>query len=87
MKISGVKKIEQKVFKNSKGDLLKFVSKKSKYFKSFGEIYFNEIKQSKKKGGNLYVSKSNVADSVCTLILGILYILGNKRRTDGENSI
>ena len=29
MKINGVKKIEQKVFKNSKGDLLKFVSKKS----------------------------------------------------------
>ena len=49
MKINGVKKIEQKVFKNSKGDLLKFVSKKSNYFKSFGEIYFNEIKQNKKK--------------------------------------
>ena len=41
MKINGVKKIEQKVFKNSKGDLLKFVSKKSNYFKSFGEIYFS----------------------------------------------
>ena len=50
MKISGVKRIEQKVFKNSKGDLLKFVSKKSNFFKSFGEIYFNEIKQNQKKG-------------------------------------
>jgi dTDP-4-dehydrorhamnose 3,5-epimerase-like enzyme len=50
MKISGVKKIEQKVFKNSKGDLLKFVSKKNSFFKSFGEIYFNEIKQNQKKG-------------------------------------
>jgi len=50
MKINGVKKIEQKVFKNSKGDLLKFVSSKSNYFKSFGEIYFNEIKKNKKKG-------------------------------------
>ena len=50
MKISGVKKIDQKVFKNSKGDLLKFVSKKSNFFKSFGEIYFNEIKQNQKKG-------------------------------------
>ena len=50
MKISGVKKIKQKVFRNSKGDLLKFVSKKSDFFKSFGEIYFNEIKQNKKKG-------------------------------------
>ena len=50
MKIIGVKKIKQKVFENSKGDLLKFVSKKSNFFKSFGEIYFNEIKQNKKKG-------------------------------------
>ena len=50
MKIIGVKKIKQKVFENSKGDLIKFVSKKSNFFKSFGEIYFNEIKQNKKKG-------------------------------------
>ena len=38
MKIIGVKKIEVKLFKNNKGDLLKYVSKKSPYFKSFGEI-------------------------------------------------
>lgn len=54
MKIIGVKSIEQKIFKNSKGDLLKFVSKKSDYFKSFGEIYFNEIKRNKKKGWILH---------------------------------
>ena len=54
MKIIGVKKIKQKVFENSKGDLLKFVSKKSNFFKSFGEIYFNEIKQNKKKGWILH---------------------------------
>ena len=46
------------------------------------------IKQVKKtKGGNLYVSKSNVADSVRAALLGLLYILGSKRSTDGENSI
>ena len=50
MKIIGVKKITGKIFKNSKGDLLKFVSKKNKHFKSFGEIYFNEIKNKKRKG-------------------------------------
>ena len=54
MKIIGVKKVKQKVFENSKGDLLKFVSKKSNFFKSFGEIYFNEIKQNKKKGWILH---------------------------------
>ena len=50
MRIIGVKKIQQKIFKNNKGDLLKFVSKKDSFFKSFGEIYFNEITQNKKKG-------------------------------------
>ena len=50
MKINGVKKIKQKIFKNSKGDLLKFVSKKNDFFKSFGEVYFNEINCKKKKG-------------------------------------
>ena len=43
MKIIGVKKIKQSIFKNSKGDLIKFVSKKNNFFKSFGEVYFNEI--------------------------------------------
>ena len=50
MKISGVKKIKQKIFKNPKGDLFKFVSKKNIFFKTFGEIYFNEINQNQRKG-------------------------------------
>ena len=50
MRIIGVKKIQQKIFKNSKGDLLKFISRKDNFFKSFGEIYFNEINRNKKKG-------------------------------------
>tara|TARA_B100000929_G_C15245338_1_gene331321 strand:- start:120 stop:548 length:429 start_codon:yes stop_codon:yes gene_type:complete len=50
MKIIGVKKISPKIFKNKKGDLLKFVSKKNSFFKSFGEIYFNEIRNKKIKG-------------------------------------
>ena len=54
MKIIGVKKIKQRVFKNPKGDLLKFVSKKNVFFKSFGEIYFNEINSNKKKGWILH---------------------------------
>ncbi len=54
MRIIGVKKIKQRVFKNPKGDLLKFVSKKNNFFKSFGEIYFNEINLNKKKGWILH---------------------------------
>ena len=50
MKITGVKNITAKVFKNQKGDLIKYISKKNPHFKSFGEIYFNEINYKKKKG-------------------------------------
>ena len=35
----------------------------------------------------IYVSKSNVADCVRITLLGVLYILGNKRSTAGEDSI
>jgi hypothetical protein len=34
MKITGVKNITAKVFKNQKGDLIKFISKNNPYFKS-----------------------------------------------------
>ena len=44
MKIIGVKKIKQSIFKNSKGDLIK----------AFGEVYFNEIKYIKNKGWILH---------------------------------
>ena len=59
MKIIGVKKIPAKSFKNNKGDLLKFVSKKDFFFKSFGEIYFNEINYKKKRVG-FSIKKINV---------------------------
>ncbi len=59
MKIIGVKKIKQSIFKNSKGDLIKFVSKKNNFFKSFGEVYFNEINYNKKKDGS-FIKKINV---------------------------
>lgn len=64
MKIVGVKKIKVKLFENEKGDLLKYISKKSPYFKSFGEIYFNEINFRKKKGWILH-KKNQCAISVC----------------------
>jgi len=64
MKIIGVKKIKVKLFKNSKGDLLKYISKKSLYFKSFGEVYFNEINFKKKKGWILH-KKNQCIICVC----------------------
>ena len=54
MRITGLKKIEQKVIKNKKGNILKFISKKSPFFKGFGEVYFTEILKNKVKGWNYH---------------------------------
>ena len=54
MKINGLKKIDINVIKNSKGDILKFISSKDPFYKKFGEVYFSEIKKNKVKGWNLH---------------------------------
>ena len=54
MKINGLKKINVKVIKNKKGDILKFISSKDSFYKKFGEVYFSEIKKNKTKGWNLH---------------------------------
>ena len=40
---------KNKVFNTKIGRLVKFTSKDSKFFKKFGEVYFNVIKRSKKR--------------------------------------
>ena len=50
MTVKKIKIFKNKVIKNNKGNLIKFVSTKNSFFKKFGEIYFNEIKYKKKKG-------------------------------------
>tara|TARA_B100001057_G_scaffold489808_1_gene576844 strand:+ start:4463 stop:4888 length:426 start_codon:yes stop_codon:yes gene_type:complete len=64
MKISGVKKVKLNLFKNSKGDLLKFISKKSNFYSKFGEIYFNEINFKKRKGWILHKKNTSLI-TVC----------------------
>ena len=54
MKISGLKKINIKIIKNKKGDLIKYLSSRDSFFKKFGEIYFSEIKKGQIKGWNLH---------------------------------
>ena len=54
MKIVGLKILKKEIFKNSKGDIIKYISKKDKIFKKFGEVYFSEIKKNKTKGWNLH---------------------------------
>lgn len=51
MRISGIKKIKKKIFISKKGDLIKYISTKDRFFKKFGEVYFSEIKKKKPKVG------------------------------------
>ena len=48
-KIFQIKKI-----KNVRGDIVKIVDKKKKYFKGFGELYLTEIKKREIKGWNYH---------------------------------
>lgn len=50
MTVKLIKTFNTKVIKNKKGNLLKYISKKDKFYNGFGEIYFNEIKKNNKKG-------------------------------------
>ena len=54
MNVNGIKIEKLKVIKNQDGDILKFLSKKSKFFNNFGEIYFSKIFKGKIKGWNYH---------------------------------
>ena len=63
MNLNKVKIIKLKIIKNSKGDLLKYLDRTNKYFKQFGEIYFNHIKLKKTKGWNYH--RKNTCLLIC----------------------
>ncbi len=52
--INKIKLIKLKIIKDKRGDLLKYIDKKSNFYKKFGEIYFNEIKKGEIKGWNYH---------------------------------
>jgi len=54
MSLSKIKIIKLKISTNPKGDVLKYLTRKNKYFKKFGEVYFTEIKKNKVKGWNFH---------------------------------
>ena len=54
MTVKSIKIFKNKIIKNKKGDIIKFLDKNNKYYKSFGEIYFSEIKLNKTKGWNIH---------------------------------
>tara|TARA_A100001011_G_C14285559_1_gene833517 strand:+ start:287 stop:682 length:396 start_codon:yes stop_codon:yes gene_type:complete len=54
MNLNKIKIIKLKKNFNSKGDILKYLTKNNKHLKSFGETYFTEIKKNKVKGWNYH---------------------------------
>ena len=54
MGLSKIKTIKLKISTNQKGDVLKYLTRKNKYFKKFGEVYFIEIRKNKVKGWNFH---------------------------------
>ena len=54
MSLSKIKTVKLKISTNPKGDVLKYLTRKNKYFKKFGEVYFTEIKKNKIKGWNFH---------------------------------
>jgi dTDP-4-dehydrorhamnose 3,5-epimerase-like enzyme len=64
--------------------LLKFVSKKNDFFKSFGEIYFNEINSNKKKGWILHKKNQCIFSAVYGEVIFKLYD-GRKKSSSFNN--
>tara|TARA_E500000331_G_C16837548_1_gene532019 strand:- start:92 stop:493 length:402 start_codon:yes stop_codon:yes gene_type:complete len=54
MTVNKIKIIKLKKMSNPIGDTMKYLSKKSSFFKGFGETYFSEIKKNKVKGWNYH---------------------------------
>ena len=75
MSLSKIKIIKLKISTNPKGDVLKYLTRKNKYFKKFGEVYFNEIKKNKVKGWNFHKK--------CWCLLAVPY--GKVKFTFAEN--
>ena len=63
MTVKSIKIYKNTIFKNKKGNLIKYISTKNSFFNKFGEIYFNYINYNKTKGWNLH--KKNICLLIC----------------------
>ena len=54
MTVRLIKIKKNKIILNRKGNIIKFIDKKTNGFRGFGEIYFCEIKKNKTKGWNTH---------------------------------
>ena len=74
---------KNKVFKTKLGKLIKFVNKDSNFFKKFGEIYFNNIKISKKK--NDWILHKKYQCIILVISGNIQFTLRNKKKIKNLN--
>ena len=67
--IKNLKILKLKKIQNSLGDITKYISKKDKFYKKFGEIYFSDIKKNKEKGWNLHKKSTCFVTAACGEVL------------------
>ena len=60
-----IKILKAKKIKNPKGEILKFIDRKSSVYKGFGEVYFNNIRKNKKS--NWIYHKKNQCIFFCAV--------------------
>ncbi len=54
MTVKSFKILKNRIIKNNKGSIIKYINKSQNHFKGFGEVYFSEIKYNKIKGWNYH---------------------------------
>ena len=69
---------KNKIFKTKIGRLIKFVNKDSKFFKKFGEIYFNNIKKTKKQ--NDWILHKNYQCLILVISGKVKFSIKNKKK-------
>tara|TARA_Y100001970_G_scaffold53704_1_gene68061 strand:- start:3520 stop:3930 length:411 start_codon:yes stop_codon:yes gene_type:complete len=78
MTVNKIKLFKNKVIKNNKGNLIKYISKKNFFFKKFGEVYFNYIKYKKQKGWIKH--KKNSCLIQCVHGKTLFHLIDNKNK-------
>lgn len=73
-----VKIIKGKIIKHNKGNIKKFITKKSLEFNGFGECYFSEIKKNQIKGWK----KNKTTNQLITVIKGKVkfYLIDDRKK-------
>ena len=73
-----IKVIKGKIIKNKKGDIKKFITKKSSEYNGFGECYFSEIKKSQSKGWK----KNKTTNQLISVIKGKVkfYMIDDRKK-------